>query len=717
MLQHAKWIGVQMDLSAACPVFRKNFNISGPVAKAELVITARGVYEARINGARVGEYVLAPGWTAYQKRLQVQTYDVTEMIQEQNAIDVILGKGWFRSPLAGWMDDDIKLAGTSREGGILAELIITYENGTEEIIPTDGTWVYGDSPILFSEIYDGETYDARPKNIEAFPVKVLEDIGKENLIPQEGPQIREMERVEAVCAFKTPKGETVIDFGQEVTGYVEFTVNAHAGDRIRILHGEVLDQDQNFYNANYRSAKAEINYICKNGDQTYHPRMTFFGFRYIKLDQWPGGVSPEQFTAIVVHSEMKQTGFINTGNAKINQLISNILWGQKGNFLDIPTDCPQRDERLGWTGDAEVFAKAATYNFDTEMFFRKWLHDLKAEQRPSGEVPQVIPDVLHNPCSAAWGDAATVIPWQVFMTFGDPQVLADQFESMKQWVDFITETTTTPGLWTGAEHCYGDWVGLDAPVGSYKGSTREEFIQGAYYYLSTTLVVKAGKVLGIDVSVYEELADTILRTFRKTYTEYTTQTEYVLAVYFGLAEDPQKVSDQLAAKVAADGMRLMTGFVGTPYMLHALSDYGHADIAYNLLLREEYPSWLYPISKGATTIWEHWDGIMTDGSFWSTDMNSFNHYAYGSVIDWLYEKAGGIQPIAPGFEQVLIAPNPDRRLGFIDVTMKTRQGEIRSKWTYVGDRVRYEIDTPVVSVILVEGQARVVRPGHYTYWG
>ncbi|MBQ6174455.1 MAG: family 78 glycoside hydrolase catalytic domain [Clostridia bacterium] len=716
-IKTSPWITVSQEPGDVCPVFRKQFATDRKIAKAELEITALGVYEACLNGQRVSDFVLAPGWTSYDHRLQVQTYDVTLLLQAENELRVTVGRGWFRSPMPGWMDSADKQRRYAQPCGLIASLKIGYADGTEETVQTDVSWQWAESPVHFSEIYDGERADARvvPGNWQ--PVKPL-DWSKEILIPQEGEAIRETERVAVKQILHTPAGETVIDFGQEVTGYVEFTINAKAGDTVSFTHAEVLDKDGNFYNENYRSAKALVEYTCKEGKQTWHPQLTFFGFRYIKLLSWPGEPRAEDFTAIVVHSDMKRTGWLKSANAELNRLFSNIVWGQRGNFLDVPTDCPQRDERLGWTGDAEVFIKTASYLFDTERFFKKWLHDMAADQRKSGEIGQVIPDVMpEGDSSAAWGDAATICPWQVYQTYGDASVLEDQFDCMRKWVDYITGVTTTPNLWTDHFH-FGDWLGLDAPSGSYKGSSREGFIASAFYAHSTELVVKAGKRLGKDVSSYEKLYGEIVAAFRKAFPEYQTQTEHVLAVHFGLAEDPQKTADALAEMVRHDGVQLRTGFVGTPFILHALSNYGHADLAWSLVLRREYPGWLYPVTKGATTIWEHWDGIHKDGTFWSKDMNSFNHYAYGAVADWIFEQAAGIRhdEAHPGFSELIYAPHPDERLGWLQARLDTRHGTVSALWTCEKDGVRYELETPVRTKVCLNGEARWVNPGKYTFW-
>ena len=717
-IKNSQWITVTKDMGDVCPVFRRIFSAEKEIEKAELQITALGVYEAVLNGKRVGDYVLAPGWTSYDHRLQVQAYDVTELLAQKNDLRVTVGKGWFRSPIPGWVNDADKTRRVAQPCGLLALLNIQYKDGTEESVLTDEKWEYGESAVRFSEIYDGERFDARLETSDWQPAQKL-DWKKDILIPQEGEAIRETERVCAKEVIRTPAGETMIDFGQEVTGYVEISLCAKAGETVRFNHAEVLDQDGNFYNANYRGAKAEVCYFCRDGQQTWHPKMTFFGFRYIHLIEWPGEVKPESFTAIAVHSDMKRTGWLESGDGELNQLFSNVAWGQRGNFLDVPTDCPQRDERLGWTGDAQAFIKTATYLYDAERFYQKWLHDLAADQYPSGEVGQVIPDVMpkQGSSSAAWGDAATICPWQVYQTYGNLSVLEDQFDSMKKWVDYITSATAAPNLWTNHFH-FGDWLGLDAPSGSYKGSTREDFIATAFYAHSTELVIKAGRLLGRDVSAYEALHGRIVQAFREAFPTYVTQTEHVLAVHFDLAEDRQKTADALAEMVKADGVQLRTGFVGTPYLLHVLSNYGHSDLAWDLLLRREYPGWLYPVTKGATTIWEHWDGIKEDGTFWSADMNSFNHYAYGAVTDWVFEQAAGIAHAEdqPGFASLLYAPHPDRRIGWLRAEMHTRHGVIRAFWKYESDGVRYELETPVPACVRLNGKEKNVLPGRYIFW-
>ena len=713
----ASWICPAESYGDICPAFRKTFFCPENVVSAALRITAMGVYEASLNGGRVGDFILAPGWTVYQKRLQVQQYELRIRPGQENELTVLVGKGWYRGRLAGWLPGQNSSA--ALPAALTAELTLRYPDGHTDTICTDASWQTAESAVRFSELYDGETYDAAFEPSVWTPA-VICDGPTDTLIEQQGEPVREQERIAPARIFKTPAGEIVVDFGQNLTGYVEIALDGVKGEAVELSHAEVLDKNGNFYTENYRSAKAKYLYFCRDGAQRYKPKLTFYGFRYIRVDRFPCGAetaAPENFTAIAVHSDMKRTGYLSCSDPLLNKLFENVIWGQKSNFLDVPTDCPQRDERLGWTGDAQVFIRTACLNFDAERFFTKWLADLAADQREDGAVGHVIPNVWHQSGSAAWDDAATICPWAVYLAYGDPNILRAQFASMKKWVDYITAHTTTKDLWTGGEH-YGDWLGLDAPSGSYKGSSREDLIASAFYAHSTALVIKAGRVLGQDISAYEALYERIVRAFRQAYPVYQTQTECTLAVYFALAEDTQKAADQLAQMIRSCGTKLQTGFVGTPYLLHALSAHGYTELAYDLLLRREYPSWLYPVTKGATTIWEHWDGQMENGDFWSSDMNSFNHYAYGAVADWVYTVAAGIQTVEekPGYAAVRIAPQPDKRLDWLEASVETRHGLVRSRWEKQRDMWRYEIETPVEAEIMIDGRKTLCRPGRYIFF-
>ncbi len=720
MFKQAKWIRPALDLNEVEPLYGKKLALSGKIASAVLKITAMGVYEANINGVRVSDYVLAPGWTSYYHRLQVQTYDVTALLKEENELTVLVGKGWYHGylPFHDLGKSPYQAGLAARPKGLIAELTVTYADGKTEIFATDESWNVSESAVRFSELYDGEIVDANVEPDFSIAAECF-DGPDDTLIEQEGEEIREQEQIPAMDFFYTPKGELVIDFGQNLTGYVVTNVTAEKGEKVDLSFAEVMDKEGNFYTENYRAAKAQYIYTCREGEQVYKPKLTFWGFRYIRVNAFPGGINNaklENFTAVVVHSELKRTGWLKSSNSLLNQLFDNIVWGQKGNFLDVPTDCPQRDERLGWTGDAQVFIRTAALNYDVQRFFNKWFADMRADQRENGIIGHVIPDVLQDPnSSAAWGDAATICPWEMYLAYGDKQVLADNFDMMCKWLEYPKSVTKDEYLWTGSVH-FGDWLGLDSPNGTGRGATREDFIASAFHAHSVALVIAAGKVLGKDVSAYEAYHAKVVEAFRKAFPVYTTQTECALAALFDLAEDKQKACDQLAEFVKAAGVQLRTGFVGAPYLLHVLSMGGYHDLAYSLLLRTEYPSWLYSVTKGATTIWEHWDGIMENGDFWSAGMNSFNHYAYGSVADWVYTVALGINRAEPGYAKARIAPHPDERLDWLKGVVDTRYGRISSEWKKQEKYWRFDITTPVETEVVIGEKTRVVAPGSYSFF-
>ncbi len=713
MLEDALWISPPADPGDGAVAFRRRFP-GRPGRKATLTLTCLGVYDAYLNGQRVGDCLLAPGCTEYEKRLQAQTYDISDMIRAENELTVTVAKGWHRSRM---MRKRERLY--SAPCALIARLDMDGE-----VLVTDSAWEAGPSSVVFSDIWDGEACDATMDTTAYGPVRTV-DWPRDVIVPQEGPYVREQETLSPRALFVTPRGERVIDFGQEITGYAEITLTARRGDRVVLTCAEMLDRDGNFYNENYRTAQSRMTYICRDGQQTWKPRFTFFGFRYLRVDEWPGEPRMDSIRAIAVYSEMARTGFLRTTHAKLNRLIENTLWSQRGNFVDIPTDCPQRDERMGWTGDAQVFCKAACYHYNTQRFFEKWMNDLRASQRPDGSIPDTVPNFWGiRRSSAAWGDVMTVLPWQVFLMYGDRGTLARNVDAMKRWVDYITADTLERDLWIGPDDAdimwqkhYGDWLALDAAEGSYHGATPNDLIASAYYARSTLLLVKAGKALGRDMAAYEVLYERIRAAFRDRF-DLTTQTACVLALAFDLTDDRPAVAARLNRMIRDNGTRLSTGFVGTPHLLYALSDNGYAGTAYDLLLQEAYPSWLYEVDHGATTIWEHWDGRKENGTFWSADMNSFNHYAYGAVADWLYAVAGGIRPDedAPGFERVVIAPVPSGRIQGFEAEYRSVRGTILSRWTNTEEGVRHEISTPVPADIILDGERHPVGPGTYIFY-
>lgn len=717
MIKKADWIKASTNLGDVCPVFRKSFPIMKKVKESNLYISALGLYEAKLNGSRVGRFVLAPGWTAYSKRVQFQAYSVTELLQENNTLEIILGKGWCFSEL-GW-NPAMVTPYPYPNPAIICALVIVFDDGSEETIYSDESFLTAKSNILFSEIYHGEEYDARVI-AENWEKAAVCDYPKDILIPQQGEDICEIEEIEPKELIITAKGERVIDFGQILTGYVAFKTNAPKGTVLELSHAEVLDSDGCFYTDNLRTARQKIKYIANGEEAEYKPHFTFQGFRYIRLDRWIEKVDLDDFKAISVHSDIKRTGYFSCSNEKVNRLFDNIIWSQRDNFLDVPTDCPQRDERLGWTGDAQVFVRTASYNYDVKKFFAKWLSDMAFEQFENGGIPAVIPNILgKNEASAsAWGDAAVICPWQLYLTYGDKTILSAQFDCMKKWVDYIKNSCNDEYLWDNGHH-YGDHLSLD------KTETRKDLIATAYFAYSCGLLIKAGKTLEKNMTDYEALYGRISASFRKHFIKSgrmvsNTQTAHALALYFDLCgEYKVEVAENLARLIKENGNRLTTGFVGTPYLLHALSENGYTETAYSLLLQEDFPSWLYAVNRGATTVWEHWDGIKKDGSFWHSDMNSFNHYAYGAVADWMYGAICGINidENAPGFENAVLKPLPDKRLGFAQASIDTKYGRLSSKWEITGNKVKYEFEVPNRATVIIDGNTYSVSKGRHCFTG
>jgi len=718
----ASWIEPDLPedvkTSGPAPMLRHEFKAKGGVERARAYVTSHGLYEMQLNGQRVGDQVFTPGWTSYNKRLQYQTYDVTSLIKSgDNAIGVTLGNGWYRGFLA-WQDRR-NIYGDRL--ALLCQIKITYKDGREEIVGTDGSWKASTGPILMSEIYHGETYDARLEKAgwatAGFAdggwsnVKVA-DHRKDDLIAPAGPPVRRMEELKPVKVLKTPAGETVVDLGQNMVGWVRLKAQGPAGTTITLRHAEVLDKAGNFYTENLRAAKATMRYTMKGGGpETFEPHFTFFGFRYVAVAGYPGEVTPESLTGVVVHSDMARTSAFETSKPLVNQLQHNIIWGQKGNFLDVPTDCPQRDERLGWTGDAQAFSPTAAFNMDVAAFFTKWLKDVAADQFASGSVPHVVPNVLpdfegRNPGGAAgWADVAVIIPWNMYLSYGDKRVLETQYDSMVKWVGYEKQRAGDGYVWAGDFH-FGDWLAFASNASDYPGATTgKDLIATAFFAHSTDLLQRAALVLGKkdDAARYGEQLGRIKSAFRREFVTDTgrvgedTQTAYTLALQFDLLPDDLR---PVAAKRLAQEVRtrkhLTTGFLGTPYLCHVLVRYGYLDEAYMLLNREDYPSWLYPVKQGATTIWERWDGQKPDGSFQNPGMNSFNHYAYGAIGDWMYRVMAGLQidETTPGYKHILIQPQPGGGFTSVKASHDTMYGPASSAWTLKDGRFELAVEVP-----------------------
>lgn len=713
----AKWITAGQKNHTDCPVFEKIFNIKGRISSAVMNVSAKGVYVAEINGNRVGSFIMAPGWTEYRERIQYQSYDVTALLKEENTVHITLANGWYSGRIAtgegNWHKGDPEYLMRTEE--VIAEIIIEYADVSRAHISTGTDWFTSFGALEFCDIYDGEIYDANTVPEFTRHAILAADQSTGMLVPQQGEEVTEHERIKPTALIISPKGERILDFGQNITGYPEITLNAAKGAQVSFSFAEILDKDGNFYNENYRSAKCFFKYTCKEGLQTHKPTHTFYGFRYIRIDEYPDiPIELENFTAITVHSNIKRTGWIETSDEMVNRLFGNIIRGQESNYLDIPTDCPQRDERMGWTGDAQVFVRTASFNFNVQKFFLKWLTDMKLDQREDGAVPAVIPRLFESSAgSAGWSDAITVCPWEIYLTYGNREILSIMYPSMKKWVDYITAVTTTKGLWTGHEH-FGDWLELSGIYDKSSVSTRKDVIAAGYYAYSTQIVSKVGRILGENTEKYEKLYGEIKKAFIEAYQDnLCTQTEFVIALYFGLTDAPAKLAKKLAEKIRADGTMIQTGFLGTPYILHVLTENGYNELAYELLLRKDYPSWLYPITKGATTMWEHWDGIKPDGSVWSAEMNSYNHYGYGAVADWLYGKCAGINRVedAPGFKKILFKPYPSDKIDRLFAKIETEYGTVISGWYHKNGHIVYEITTPVPATAVIDGKTTDIPIG------
>jgi len=696
----ARWI--TCDRGERHPIFHKDIAVAKELASARLYICGLGLYEAEIDGVRVGDEYMTPYCNNYAAWVQAQTYDVTEQLRSGGRLSVALADGWYMGRF-GYFGQD-KLYGS--EYKLIAEVRLTFADGSEEAVGTDESWAVTRGNITFSNIYDGEHRDDTLPPTLPEPVRPAESPAP--IVDRYSLPVTIHERVKPVELIYTPKGETVLDLGQNLSGIFSLRIHEKPGTVVHIQVGEVL-QDGCFYNENLRTAKAEYLYTCGENEVVLIPKFTFYGCRYVKVEGIPD-LKPEDFTALALYSDLPETGTLTTGHEKVNRLIENVKWGQKGNFLDVPTDCPQRDERMGWTGDAQVFSATSCYLRDSYAFYRKYLHDMNTEQAAlDGMVPDVVPSFKrsYQGTACVWGDAATIIPWNVYLFYGDKAILEDSFDGMKAWVDYIRRYDGETHAWREHFH-YGDWLALDHPskaADQCKGGTDEGYIAYVYYMNSAEIVSKAAKVLGREAEEREYAALAAgLRDFIRA--EYfapngrcvaDTQTGLLLALQYGLSPNPDACRKRLAEKLEMTGGKLQTGFVGTPFLNRQLTEAGMVKEAYDLLLNEEYPGWLYEVNLGATTIWERWNSLSPDGSVSSTGMNSFNHYAYGAIAEWMFRYMAGLQPAEnmPGFRRAILKPVPDIRLGRAEMEYRSAAGTYRVAWETPDDRtVRLAVEIP-----------------------
>lgn len=729
----ASMITPYADLGSA-PLFRKEIELDaghGSVESAVLHVSSLGVFEAAINGRPVGDDVLSPGWSSYEWRLRYRSYDVAALLEDRSVLTVVVGNGWYRGRLA--FSGMRELYGDRL--GVIAQLEIGFADGHRQVVGTDETWSAFGSDVLADDLYDGQTIDARRRDAEWYTFGASQrwtlharplDFDKGRLTPYVGPPVRRQETLTPVKIWSSPSGRTLLDFGQNLVGWLRFTVRGPRGSEIRIRHAEVLE-DGELGVRPLRDAQATDRFILSGEDDFFEPTKTFHGFRYAEISGWPGELTRDSVEAVVVHSELRRIGTFECSDPLLNQLHHNVVWGTKGNFLDLPTDCPQRNERLGWTGDIAAFAPSAAYLFDVNAFLSDWLTDLALEQRHhEGMVPFVIPDVLKllprpesfpaPDSTAVWSDAAVWVPWTLFQAYGDRGVLERQYDSMAAHVRRVGTLTSPNGLWdTGFQ--FGDWLDPDAsPHEPWNAKADRGVVATACLHRSARIVAETATLLGRpdDAAEFDALAGRTRSAFNEHYVSADgtvvsdCTTVYTLAITFGLL-DPQ--AEQLAGKrlaelVAESGYKISTGFAGTPFITDALTKTGHLDAAYALLMQRECPSWLYPVTMGATTVWERWDSMLPDGSINPGEMTSFNHYALGAVADWMHRVVGGIAPLEPGYSRVLIAPRPGGGLTWAKAGLDTPHGPVRVSWRTDDGGLTVETDLPagVTGVLSLDGE-------------
>lgn len=722
-----------------CAVFVKDFSTKKAVARARVYVSALGVYEMQLNGKRVGDARFTPGWTSYQSRLQYQTYDITDQIGERNHLEVTVGNGWYKGIL-GFYNQGCHY-GTRT--ALIAQLEITYADGTVDEIFTDETWRSKTAHRRYSEIYQGEVIDYSIPAQEESPVRRYH-YAKDILVGQVSEPVRITQRVSAKKLIISSKGEQIIDFGQNLTGVVEARLICPKGTRITVSHAETLDENGNFYTTNLRTAKATDTFVCSGDEDVFLPEFTFHGFRYIRVEGLKN-IDISCFTACVLHTDCRQTGTFSCSSEDINQLWSNIDWTMRSNFLDIPMDCPQRDERLGYTGDTEIFLPTAVFHRNVALFFRKWLRDLRIEQTDAFGVPLTVPDILRtNACVSVWHEAAAIVPWVIWQTYGDRRVLEEQYDSMCRSVAYTKRLAGEYGILRSENSSqFGDWLALDAPKGPFRrppegimypsmdekaGGTDSHLIANVYYLYSIEIVAETAKILGYDndVAVYRALYDDVFARFRNEYVTPAgrlvsdTQTAAALALHFNLLEEKerQRVIDRLVLNLVKTKKHLQTGFVGTQYITHALSQNGQHQLAGDILFKEDCPSWLYSVRLGATTVWELWDGVNPDGSFNLFEMNSLNQFGFATIGDWLYKELCGITALVPGYKKSRIAPRLIKGITAVKASLETVYGLLQCDFSCENGCIKADIHVPentTADICLPEREKFTIGSGDYHY--
>lgn len=745
LLQPADWTA-QMITPAAdpAPLIRKEFRLDGPVVSARLYITAHGLYRASINGQPVSEDAFAPGWTTYHRRLRYQTYDVTRLlVGGDNVVGAQLADGWFRGRLT-FFKGKRNVYGDSL--GLLAQLEVVLTGGRTVVVGTDGSWRSSPGPVMSADLYEGEHYDARLEqpgwsapgfdDRDWLPCAVT-GFGGAALVAPDGPSVRPVGQVPVREVLTSPSGRTLLDFGQNLVGTVRIRVSGARGAMVTLRHAEVLEGGELGVRP-LRTAAATDSYTLR-GDpagEEWEPRFTFHGFRYAEVTGWPGKLRQEDVTAVVYHSDLERTGWFECSDPLLTRLHENVVWGMRGNFLDVPTDCPQRDERLGWTGDIQVFAPTAAYLYDCAGFLASWLKDLAADQTPEGVVPLFVPRVdLSGPFAepvpqAGWGDAAVLVPWLVYQRFGDVEVLRRQYRSMCAWVDGLTARLGAGTLFNQPPFQLGDWLDPVAPPENPAAAATDPILVATAYRVRAALVLSdIARVLSQDADSarYAELAESVRQAFHDEYVTphgrlaSDSQTSYALALEFSLLPDDKqraRAAERLVEVVRVKAHKIATGFLGTPLICDALTSAGAIDEAYQLLTQKDCPSWLYPVTMGATTIWERWDSMLPDGSINPGEMTSFNHYAFGAIADWMHRVIGGLAPGAPGYRVINVAPRPGGGVAWARTAHLTPYGRAGVSWRRTDGRLTVEVAVPVgtTAVVMLPGTAPAeVGPGRHEF--
>lgn len=728
----AQWIGRPLpnkDTSRPCPFLRRQFELVKTVAQARLFVSARGLFEIQLNGRRIGRDYFTPGWTDYNKRMQYLVYDVTDHLQPGvNAAGAILADGWYAGYL-GW-DNRRFLYGDQLT--LLFQLEVEYTDGTKVIIPSDPEWKTTDGPLLQADIYNGETYDARREmsgwstpnfDDQAWQMAMRFPPPKALLVGCRSQPVRRQEELPVQALTEPQFGVHIFDLGQNMVGWARIKIRAPAGRQITIRYAEMLKTDGTLYTANLRNARCTDRYTCKgHGEETYEPRFTFHGFRYVELTGLVEKPLPTDVTGVVLHSALPATGTFECSAPLVNRLQQNIIWGQKGNFLEVPTDCPQRDERLGWTGDAQVFARTACFNRDVAAFFTKWCLDLSDAQYADGALPHIAPDILRDGGrgAAAWADAGVICPWTVYLCYGDKRILARQYSSMTRWVKWRLKRN--PDL-ISTDAWFGDWLAIGSP-------TPHDLIATAYFAHTTKIVAQVAAIIGRrdDARKYRQLARRIKAAFNREFVSPNgrlagdTQTAYLLALGFDLLAGKQRAHAirRLVKDIEDREMHLSTGFVGTPLLAPVLSRFGHTGLAYKLLMQTTYPAWLYSVLQGATTMWERWNSYTKEQGCNDASMNSFNHYAYGAIGEWLYSTVAGIEldQDQPGYKHIIFQPHPGGGLTFARAELLTRYGKVACAWKLDSGKLDVTVTAPPntrATVILPSCKPRHIGAGTYAF--